>query len=73
MGRFRRAAGGSRPDIPRPEPTKRDEVGVVQPYLSTARGVESPTFLLRRRRQRPGLYAVFEQMFQWLIEQSTPE
>jgi len=50
-----------------------DEVGVVQPYLSTARGVESPTFLLRRRRKRPGLYAVFEQMFQWLIEQSTPE
>jgi hypothetical protein len=49
-----------------------DEVGVVQPYLSTARGVESPTFLLRRRRQRPGLYAVFEQMFQWLAEQSTP-
>jgi Domain of unknown function (DUF5919) len=49
-----------------------DELGVVQPYLSTARGVESPTFLLRRRRQRPGLYAVFEQLFLWLIEQSTP-
>jgi hypothetical protein len=47
------------------------EVGVVQPYLATARGVESPTFLLRRRRQRPGLYAVFEQIFDWLIEQST--
>ena len=31
-----------------------DEVGVVQPYLSTARGVESPTFLLRRRTPTPG-------------------
>ena len=47
------------------------EIGVVQPYLSTARGVESPTFLLRRQRQRPGLYAVFAQMFDWLNEQST--
>jgi hypothetical protein len=47
------------------------EVGVIQPYLSTARGVESPTFLLRRRRQHPGLYTVFEQMFDWLYEQST--
>jgi hypothetical protein len=50
-----------------------DELGVVQPYLSTAGGVESPTFLLRRRRQRPGLYAVFEEMFHWLSDQSTPE
>jgi hypothetical protein len=47
------------------------EIGVVQPYLSTARGVESPTFLLRRRRQHPGLYTVFEQTFEWLTEQST--
>jgi hypothetical protein len=48
------------------------ELGVVQPYLSTARGVESPTFLIRRRGQRPGLYHVFEQAFAWLAEQSTP-
>jgi hypothetical protein len=47
------------------------EVGVVQPYLSTARGVESPTFLLRRRERR-GLYDVFEEMFGWLSERSTP-
>jgi hypothetical protein len=47
------------------------EIAVVQPYLPTARGVESPTFVLRRRRQRPGLYAVFEQAFEWLIAQST--
>lgn len=47
------------------------EIGLVQPYLATARGVESPTFLLRRQPHRPGLYAVFEQMFEWLNEQST--
>jgi len=47
-----------------------NEVGVIQPYLSTARGVESPTFLLRRRRQRAGLFTVFEQLFDWLYEQS---
>ena len=48
-----------------------DEIGVVQPYLSTARGVESPTFLLRRRERR-GLYDVFEEMLGWLSERSTP-
>jgi hypothetical protein len=48
------------------------ELAVVQPYLSTARGVESPTFLLRRRPRRRGLYDVFEQTFDWLVEQSTP-
>ena len=49
------------------------EIAVVQPYLSTARGVESPTFLLRRRAGRQGLYVVFEQMFSWLAEQSTSD
>jgi hypothetical protein len=49
-----------------------DVQGVVQPYLSTARGVESPTFLLRRRPRRRGLYDVFEQTFEWLVERSTP-
>jgi hypothetical protein len=48
-----------------------DEIGVVQPYLSTARGVESPTFLLRRRERR-GLYDVFEEMLGWLSQRSTP-
>jgi hypothetical protein len=47
------------------------ETGVVQPYLSTARGVESPTFILRRRERR-GLFDVFEEMFGWLSERSTP-
>ena len=47
------------------------ETGVVQPYLSTARGVESPTFILRRRERR-GLLDVFEEMFGWLRERSTP-
>jgi hypothetical protein len=49
------------------------EIAVVQPYLSTARGVESPTFLLRRRVGRQGLFAVFEQMFIWLSERSTSD
>jgi hypothetical protein len=47
------------------------EIGVIQPYLSTARGVESPTFLVRRRSTRHGLFGVFEQMFEWLSERST--
>jgi Domain of unknown function (DUF5919) len=47
------------------------DLGVIQPYLSTARGVESPTFVLRRRDRRPGLYPIFEQMFEWLSQQST--
>jgi Domain of unknown function (DUF5919) len=46
---------------------------VVQPYLSTARGVESPTFLLRRRPGRHGLFGVFEQTFNWLSEQTTSD
>jgi hypothetical protein len=49
-----------------------DEFGVVQPYLSTARGVESPTLLVRRRPQRGGLYAVFDQIVEWLSDRSTP-
>lgn len=47
------------------------ETAVVQPYLSTARGVESPTFLLRRWKRR-GLFDVFDELFIWLHERSTP-
>jgi Domain of unknown function (DUF5919) len=36
------------------------EVGVVQPDLSAARGVESPTFVTAAGGQRPGLYHVPE-------------
>jgi Domain of unknown function (DUF5919) len=37
-----------------------DSVGIVQPYLPAMRGIDSPTFLLRRRWQDRGLYPVFE-------------
>jgi hypothetical protein len=49
------------------------EVGVVQPYLPTARGVESPTFLLRHRDSGPGLFGVFEHVFTWLWERGIPQ
>lgn len=48
------------------------ELAVVQPYLPTARGVESPTLLIRRRPRQRGLYDVFDQVFGWLCDQSTP-
>jgi hypothetical protein len=44
---------------------------IAAPFGPTARGVESPTFLLRRRARR-GLYDVFEEMLGWLGERSTP-
>ncbi len=47
-------------------------VAVVQPYLPSQRGVESPTFLIRRQERRAGLYDVFEEVFNWLYQQSTP-
>ncbi len=37
-----------------------DEIGVVQPYLPALRGIDSPTFVLRRRWQNQGLFPVFE-------------
>ncbi|MFI6226449.1 DUF5919 domain-containing protein [Micromonospora echinospora] len=42
-----------------------DELCVAQPYLAESRGVDSPTFVIRRRQA--GLYSVFEQVFesQW--------
>ena len=48
------------------------QVAVVQPYLPVQRGVESPTFLVRRRSHGTGLYPLFEQVFTWLWERSTP-
>lgn len=47
-------------------------VAVVQPYLPTHRGVESPTFLLRRRPRGTGLFPVFEHVFDSMLERSTP-
>ena len=43
-------------------------IAVVQPYLHAARGVESPTFVLRHRDGASGLYPQFEQVYEWLWE-----
>lgn len=45
---------------------------VAQPYMPTARGVDSPTLLIRRIRPDGGLYPVFEQVFESIAERSTP-
>ncbi|MFI2662631.1 DUF5919 domain-containing protein [Micromonospora carbonacea] len=44
-----------------------DDVCVAQPYLPVSRGVDSPTFVVRRQEDRSCLYPVFEQFFesQW--------
>ena len=47
-------------------------VAVVQPYLPTHRGVESPTFLIRRHPRGTGLFPIFEHVFDSLWERSTP-
>jgi hypothetical protein len=44
---------------------------VVQPYLPQARGVDSPTFVVRRRPE-PGLYSTFERIYTELWERSRP-
>lgn len=36
------------------------QIGIVQPYLPALRGIDSPTFVLRRRWQDRGLFPVFE-------------
>ncbi|MCX4386476.1 DUF5919 domain-containing protein [Micromonospora peucetia] len=41
-----------------------DDLCVAQPYLAESRGVDSPTFVVRRRQARGGLYPVFEQYFE---------
>jgi len=43
---------------------------VMQPYLPQARGVDSPTFLLRRDPGGVGLYNTFEQIYSELSERS---
>jgi len=43
---------------------------VMQPYLPETRGVDSPTFLIRRQNGQPGLYDVFEQVFDSLCGRS---
>jgi hypothetical protein len=43
-------------------------VCIVQPYLPDSRGVDSPTFVIRRRSAGTGLFAIFDQVFDSLWE-----
>ena len=45
---------------------------VVQPYLPHARGVESPTLLIRAAAEPGSLYPVFEHVWDALAKRSTP-
>jgi Domain of unknown function (DUF5919) len=47
-----------------------DHTCVAQPYMPTARGLDSPTFLIRRNDSAAGLYPVFEQVFEAIAERS---
>ncbi|WP_025274254.1 DUF5919 domain-containing protein [Haloglycomyces albus] len=47
-----------------------DEVGVAQPYLPASRGVDSPTFVLEKTRQR-GLYQTFRSIYLELWDRGT--
>jgi len=49
-----------------------DNVGVVQPYLPSVRGVDSPTLVLHRRWQDLGLSPMFEAIYCSLWEKSKP-
>ena len=47
-----------------------DRICVVQPYLPHARGVDSPTLLIRRQDTPGGLYPIFEQVYEAIAERS---
>jgi Domain of unknown function (DUF5919) len=47
------------------------KLAIVQPYLYAARGVEAPTFVLRRQGEGSGLFSTFEYTFTWLWERGT--
>jgi Domain of unknown function (DUF5919) len=47
-----------------------EQVCVVQPYLPQARGVDSPTLLIRRQSASGGLYPIFEQVYEAIAERS---
>jgi hypothetical protein len=49
-----------------------DHSCVVQPYLPRARGVDSPTIMLRRNGTAEGLYPIFEQVYAAIAERSRP-
>ncbi|MED7927871.1 DUF5919 domain-containing protein [Nonomuraea sp. LP-02] len=45
---------------------------VVQPYLPQARGVDSPTFVIKDNTAAEGLFPVFDQVFSDMWERSKP-
>jgi transcriptional regulator with XRE-family HTH domain len=45
---------------------------ISQPYMPEARGVDSPTFVIRRKWAEAGLYPMFEQVFNSLWERRRP-
>ena len=49
-----------------------DQVCVVQPYLPQARGIDSPTLLLRPDGTPGGLYPIFEQVYDAIAKRSRP-
>ncbi|HEX9515398.1 MAG TPA: hypothetical protein VF940_04390 [Streptosporangiaceae bacterium] len=49
-----------------------DHTCVAQPYLPNARGIDSPTLLIRAMAASGGLYPVFEQFYEALVERSRP-
>ncbi len=48
-----------------------DHTCVAQPYLPKARGVDSPTMLIRASHPPGGLFPVFEQVYEALAGRST--
>jgi transcriptional regulator with XRE-family HTH domain len=49
-----------------------DDLCIAQPYMPEARGVDSPTLVIRRKWAQAGLYHVFEQVFNSLWERGRP-
>jgi hypothetical protein len=47
-----------------------DQTCVVQPYLPHARGIDSPTLLLRHDGKPGGMYPIFEQVYEAVAERS---
>ncbi|MFI6994158.1 DUF5919 domain-containing protein [Nonomuraea wenchangensis] len=45
---------------------------VVQPYLPQARGIDSPTFVIKDNTAAEGLFPVFDQVFRDMWERSKP-
>jgi hypothetical protein len=48
------------------------ETCALQPYLPQARGVDSPTFVVQKSLENPGLYSTFEQVYTELWGRSRP-